>query len=567
MNFDEWSGLKQLVSVEQNGSDGWIKNTSDRNSNLYYGLTYAIDAGSVVSNYLLYNHNTGYAPFDMPLPLLAQFGDNYQWPKDWTNSHMKDTNWLDIVGWKFEISPNSSFENKFYFGRNEYLRTSFSNPLYQQSATQPYYLEDTPSGYAFWLGYPSGPTYDPAATFGSVADGTKYHFYGYTASAVGDTPTFTLSIPSNEIVIGGNIAYGELHSREFWYGSAPVPQTDGYNDTWDEHDHRTLASAFAQDTISVFDDRLRITPGLKYIYAKTRDHDGIGVYYPIAGTVSDTEHFLAPTLGLNYAIDSDLHVYAAYGKNFKLPDISAYYSAFQSDANGNNVIVAPKVKPEYVNDFELGIRYEHDGFSGALNGYRENFTNTFITVTDPSTQLVHFLNGGSSRYQGMELQLKQEFGEIADGKLSVYFNYAHNQATFTSSFVSDIAGAVTKGQPLAGVPKNLASAGLVWQREGWRLTADGRFVDRQYIDQLLAGTPTATTISAYFVLNLGVSKIFDMDPSGFVKHVKLGLNVDNVLDRRYLNTAFTDTDYNNNNFIRGIIAAPRAVTGSLALDF
>lgn len=567
LNLGDWNGLKQIVSFEQNGSDGWIRNTSDRNYNLYYGATYSFDEGNDVYNYLLYNHNQGFAPFNMPVALLEQYGDSYQWPKDWTNSHMKDTNWLDIAGWKLDLGPSMSLENKLYVGRNEYLRTSFSNPLYQQSDTQPYNLEDNPSSYAFWLHNPNGPTYDPAQVFGSVQDGTKYHFYGYTARGVGYSPTFTMALPSNEIVVGGNLTYGELHSREYWYGKQPVPQIDGYNNTWNEHDRRVLGSIYAQDTISLFDDRLHITPGVKYIYAKTNNHDIVGIYYPIAGSVSDTEHFTAPTLGLNYAISSGIHVYASYGKNFKLPDISAYYSAFQSDASGNNTIVPPKVKPEYVNDYEIGVRYENDGFSAALNGYRENFTNTFVTVTDPMTQLTHFLNGGSSRYQGLELQLKQDLARLLSGDLSAYFNYAHNQAAFTSSFVSDIAGPVTAGQPLAGVPKNLMSTGFIWQREGWRFNADGRFVDHQYIDQLFAGTPTATTIKAYFVLNLGVSKVIKLDSPGLPKQFKLALNIDNVFDRRYLNTAFTDTDNSNNNFVRGIVGAPRAVTGSVSFDF
>ena len=567
VNVGDWNGLKQIVSIEQSGSDGWIQNTSDRNQNLYYGANYAINDRNLVYNYLLYNHNTGYAPFDMPLPLLQQFGDSYQWPKNWTNSHMKDTNWLDIVGWKAEFSSTVVFENKFYFGTNEYLRTSFSNPLFQQSATQPYFLEDTPSSYAFWLGYPNGPTYDPQQVFGSVEDGTKYHFYGYTASGVGDSPTVTLSLPSNEIVAGGNIAYGNLHSREYWYGSAPVPQIDGYNDTWDEHDHRTLASVFIQDTISLLGDQLRVTPGLKYIYAKTSDHDAVGIYYPISGTVSDNEHFLSPTLGANYAIADGWHVYAAYGKNFKLPDISAYYSAFQTDASGNNTIVPPRVKPEYVNDYEVGVRFEHDGLNAALNAYREDFTNTFISVTDPSTQLIHFLNGGSSKYQGVELQMKQDFGDFEGGHFSGYLNLAHNQATFTSTFVSDVVGQVNKGQPLADVPKNLASAGLLWQRDGWRVDVTGRFVDRQFIDQLFAGTPTASTIKAYTVFDVGISRIIELAAASHAKFLKLGLNIDNIFDRRYLNTAFTDTDYSGNSFVRGIFGAPRTVTGSVSLGF
>jgi|GEM_PF-835561 len=569
MSFDtgDWNGLKQFFAFGHSGSRGWIDHTADHNNNVYWALSYDFDENNALSNYLLYNNNKGLSPFNMPQALQQQYGRNYQWPLDWTSSPIKDRNWMDIVDWKSQFADSVAFENKLFFGRNEYLRTSYSNPLYQQSATQPYNLEDTPAGYAFWLGNPNGPSYDPAATFGSVQAGTDYHFYGYTTEGIGDTPTLTLNLPHNEIVLGGNITYGKLHSREYWYGSAPVPQVDGYNDTWDEHDHRTVASVFVQDTVSLLDDQLHLTPGLKFIHASTSDHDIVGIYYPIAGTVKDTEHFLSPTFGANYQVIDGLNLYASYGKNFKLPDISAYYGAFQTDANGNDTIVPPTVKPEYVEDYEVGARYSMDGFSATLNGYREDFRNTFITVTDPVTQLSQFRNGGSSRYQGVELQLKQDWQTASSGTLSAYFNYAHNQAKFTSSFTSDFAGQVNAGQPLAGVPQNLVSAGVTWKWQGWRVNAQGRFVDKQYIDQLFAGTPTASTIRPYAVFDIGVSDTVQFASSGFGHQVRFGLNVDNVFDRHYLNTAYTDTDYSGNDFIRGIVAAPRSITGSVDIDF
>ena len=48
---------------------------------------------------------------------------------------------------------------------------------------------------------------------------------------------------------------------------------------------------------------------------------------------------------------------------------------------------------------------------------------------------------------------------------------------------------------------------------------------------------------------------------------KIVLNVDNLFNRRYLNTAFTDTDYVGNPFVRGVIAPPRRVTGSVDVTF
>ncbi len=579
VNTGDTGGLRQIFSVEQSGSRGWINDSGDYNNNLYWGATFKAGSDLDLTNLFLANSNRGAAVFNMPLPLLDQYGTTYQWPHDWTNSQIHDTNVLEILGAKWRASGTVVVENKAFFSRNEYLRTSYSNPLYQQSANQPYQLEDTPQsgpGPGFWVGSPYGPTYDPNAVFGSLAVGTAFHFYGYTTTAVGDTPTVTINLPGNEVTVGGNLTHGRLHSREYWYGSDPVPQITGYNDAWDEHDSRTLASLYAQDVIALMDNRLHLTPGVKYVHAQTSDNDAVGIYYSSPGSVSDSEHFVSPTMGANFQVNDGLNVFAAFGKNTKLPDISAYYGSIQyPNFQTNAVIVQPQLKPEHVDDFELGMRLHSGSFSVELNAYKENFRDTFVTSTNPLTQLTLYQNGGSSVYQGFEAQFMDTFDAMAiPGKLEAYLNLAHNQARFTSTFFSDYTGGngingskVTAGSPLAGVPENLVSLGGTWKFDGWRANAEGRFIGRQYLDQIYSGTPSSAIIGGHMVVNAGVSRTFGLGGGNSNQTLRVGLNVDNLFDRRYLNTGFTDTDVNGNNFVRGIYAAPRAITGSVAYGF
>ena len=570
-----WNGVKQIISFQQSGSQGWVQHAPDYNNNLYWGASFSPTADLSVKNTLLYNNNRGWAIYNMPLPLLAQNGDSYQWPRDWTNARLHDQNWMDIVEAKYQVASGVHFDNKLYFGRNEYLRTSFSNPAYQQSATQPYALEDTPNGYPFWLSYPNGPTYDPVASFGSPQAGADYHFYGYTTDAVGDTPTLTVTLPGHEIVLGANWSRGRLYSREYWYGSDPMPQIVGYNDTWDEHDTRTMFSAFAQDALSFHNDKVHVTPGVKFVSARTADNDAVGIYYPISGTVSDTEHFVSPTLGANWEVSDGLNVFAAWGKNTKLPDISAYYGAFQTNAAGANVINPPQVKPEYVNDIELGMRFHHERYSVEFNAYRESFLNTFVQSSNPTTQLTTFGNGGSSVYQGLELQIRDDYKTgLLPGRMSSYLSAAWNRAYFTSSFVSDYTGgngvnsnAVAAGSNLAGVPQTLISAGSVWTSNGWRVEAQGRYIGRQYIDQSYSTLPSVTYIGGHVVVNLGIAKTIPLEDAGALHGVRLGLNLDNLFDRHYLTSAFTDQDVNGNDFVRGSVAAPRSIMGSASFTF
>ncbi len=567
----DYGGLKQIVSFQQDGSKGWIDGGGDYNSNLYWGADAALGGGNRVYNHLLANLNHGYTTYNMPIPLLQQYGTSYQWPANLNSAVIHDTNWLDVLGAEIRLSSVASVENKLFAGRNEYLRTSYSNPANGFNTASGYQLEDggQTSDQAFWIQYPDvgSPSYDPVAAFGSTSQGTDYHFYGYTTWVVGDSASLKLALPGNAIAAGANITEGRLHSREYWYGSSPVPQVTGFNNAWDEHDVRTMGSLYVQDDIALAGDRLHITPGVKYVLARTGDTDAAGIYYyPVFGSVSDTEHFVSPTLGVNFQVADGLNVFTAWGRNTKLPDITSYYNSI-NDYPGTG-ITQPKMKPEYVDDYEVGARYRRGGLYAELNAYREMFKNTFIQGFNTATQLNYFLNGPTSQYQGLELQLKQDFGVVALGDLTGYFNYSHNQAAYGGAFKSvDAGGSVNAGDPVANVPKNLVSLGALWKHDGWRVNLDGRYAGAQFIPST-GGLPTNSTIPAFTVFNAGVSKTLATGSPSLGKSLRLGLNVDNLFDRHYLITA---TDYGSGtapgNTLRGIYAAPRAVTGSVAVDF
>jgi outer membrane receptor protein involved in Fe transport len=564
-------GWRHVIAFQYGSTDGWLQHTSDKNANLYFDGQYRGDGGQKLELNLVYNHNQGFNPNNIPVALLQQNGFQWQWPLNWEHHAIADTNWLALMDVSTPLASNIDFDNKIFGGWNDYERTSYSNPAFQQSATQPYFLDDSPNTFPFWLnnpGYPSGPTYDPTAVFGAPDVGTAYHFYAYTAWGAGYQPKLTLSLPHNTVTVGGNVTAGWLHSREYWYGAPQMPKTKGYNDAWDEDDTRLFASGYIQDEITLLDDRLMITPGVKYIFAHTVDTDNIGFFYPLAGSVKDSEHFISPTVGLSYKPIKDLAVYASFGQNIKFPDISAFYSAFQTDANGQNTIVPVKLKPEHVNDYQLGARFEHGPFFVEVNVYREDFSDTFFTVTDPSTQLTTTHNGGSARYQGVELQLANDFGNLLGGDWTGYLNYAHNQAKFTSSFNSDFAGQVLAGQPLANVPQDLVSAGLTFRWQGWRANVEGRYVGRQYIDQFRAGLPTSNTISPYALINIGIAKDVQFRAmGGKTGSARFAINVDNLFDKRYFTEAFTDSDFSGNSFVRAVVGAPRSITGSITFRF
>lgn len=573
-NTGNIGGVRNLISISHNSSSGWQDNSGNRNTNLYYAgaMPYDNNKGTLYA-YAIYNANKGFTPHTAPLPLIQQYGYHYGWPLSWTNSYNNDHGGTYILGDRMSVNDILSFNVRVYSHNVNYQRLSYANPAYSQSATQPYFLPNQPNTWPFSPN-PGATTYDPIALFGSYAAGNAYHTYIYNTQQYGFMPHFTLNLPGNEVKFGADYSRTKLHSAEYWYGAQPMPLMTGYNNAWDEHDSRNLGSAFVQDEISLLDDTLHVTPGLKYLFARTTNFDNTGFYYPISGTVSDEERYTSPTIGVNWQPTSHLSVYAAWGETAKFPGIAAYYGNIgQTNASGQTVVVPLHVSPEYVRDIEAGVRYEDQGFQGAVNVYRENFTNTFIQSTDPTTGLSSTSNGGSSRYQGAELDLQDSL-RTAYGAFSIYGNFSLNKANFTSNFtvanssgVSTTAGrTVTAGQPLAGVPKRLANLGMGWKWHGWRVNLSEHYSGSQYVNEYNAGLPSAETVPSYAVMNLTVRDTVHIG-NGMWKDVKLALYVDNVLNRHYYTFGYGDTTFAGTPFVRAIYEEPRAYFASATVDF
>jgi outer membrane receptor protein involved in Fe transport len=572
LNTGDIGGVKQYFSFRHDSSDGWQQFTPTTSDNAYWALRYAGEGSSEIANYVIWNSTRGSSPNYVPQAL----GFTYGFPPDVEFEIGHGTNWTEILDMKTQLAPNVTFTNKIFGGAASNERVDFQNPAFAKSATQPYTLDtDAPMGFPFWLNspaYPQGPTYNPTDYFPSDKLGTDYNGYAYAGWQAGFQPSLTVSIPHNVITVGGNITFGELHSQEAVWGNFNVPHIDGFNDLWDEHDSRLLSSLYIQDQISLLDNKLNILPGVKYLAASTKNTDEVGIFYGLAGSEADDEHFVSPTLGISYVIVDGLAAYAAYGQNIKFPDISAYYNSSTNTANtgpqaGLYVIEPLRVVPEHVNDYEIGLRYQLHNLTAVVDYYLEDFTNTFINVQDPVTGLTFETTGGSSRYQGVELQLNDDLGQVGIADLSGYVHYSHNEAKFTSTFSSAEGNDGTAGQPLAGVPSDLLAIGATYRAVNWQGTLFGQYVGPEFINQAFLGTPTANQLKSYVELDMNASYDIPLQGTGATRKVRLGFQVNNLLDTHYYANAQTTSDFFKNNYIQVEPSSPRAFFGSVTVLF
>lgn len=549
INTGSLDGFDTLIDFTRDESNGWQDNVHNQNYNFYLATVKRFnDGASKFFTYIVSNENSGATPHTVPVPLIEEYGSSYQWPTSWAYSNQQDHHTIVITGLSTALASNVEFTSKVYYLGNTYSRLSYANPLEipETNPNQPYFLPNQPETYA---GYnPPTNYYNPVALFGSSLNGSKYHLYINNTSGLGFIPEVRIDLPYNTVTVGGNVVYGTLHSAEYWYGSPDVPQQTLYNDAWNERDQRDFEEGFIQDEIRLFHDRLHIEPGLKYTQVDTTDADNAGYFYSFGGTVSNKEHYTSPTLGVSWQITKPWVLYASAGRTFKVPEIGAYYGSIGvANNNGQDVIPRVTVQPEYVQDYELGTRYEVDGFSASLSAYREEFDNKFnyySPLVGPDAGLTIEYNGGTAQYQGVEFAARKDWRHWY-----VFANYSVNQASY-GAFVSPFTKSLVPAAPLSYIPHHMANFGVGYKTGPLDLDLYGKYTGPQYASYAVNGLTSNYEESGYTLFNFAGQYRLD-------RAWRFRLDVYNLLDKGYYNYAFVNTTFNNVPFVQALVGEPR----------
>lgn len=142
------------------------------------------------------------------------------------------------------------------------------------------------------------------------------------------------------------------------------------------------ADIYLQDEIHLFDDRLKVKPGVRYAtYQIKPDIDRYYVINPGKEPRKVSSERLIPQLGTLFSLTDEYSVYARYAEGFKMPTAQQLYTS--SVGPWVDLIPNPKLKPEKVKSYEIGIRGDfNDGwFSfGAFKADYKNYIKNFQQV-------------------------------------------------------------------------------------------------------------------------------------------------------------------------------------------
>ncbi len=172
-----------------------------------------------------------------------------------------------------------------------------------------------------------------------------------------------------------------------------------------------------------------------------------GVYTPQVSAPSASDWNFSYDLNVNYKVARDVLIYATYAKSFKTVGINQ--NGLPTDAAGNPILAAGKIKPESVNHFEAGVKTQFWDRRATFNltAFLTDIKNYQATVTNGQLGVLrgYLANAGKVRSQGIEA----DFSVRPSERFSAYVNGAYTDAKY-KKFVDapcppELSGGTTVG--------------------------------------------------------------------------------------------------------------------------
>lgn len=290
-----------------------------------------------------------------------------------------------------------------------------------------------------------------------------------------------------------------------------------------------LLGIFVQDEISLMEDRLSLTLGLRYDYFNNEpspdqlyfnsNPTGINV----EGESSDQ---FSPSVGLTYEISNGALLFANYTSGFRSPPISSQYinTFIQSRGFPHEILANPNLKSESSDGIEGGLRLRGATGNLEISVYRTDYED-FIESTRAGTRpnpapgfrpvtQIQYQNLSEVEISGVEVDAELDLQNLLNttDQWWLTLNYANLDG---DNKLSD--------EPLTSVGPSQAVVGLRYQAAGGNFGAqlNARFMDE--FDDVAPGTfaipdYTRVDLSAYY---------------DFSEQFSINVRIDNLSDEQY----------------------------------
>lgn len=306
-----------------------------------------------------------------------------------------------------------------------------------------------------------------------------------------------------DVILGGgwNKYEGDHYGKVIWARNSDLSELGDHY--YDDYSTKTDGNVFVKANYQ-FTEKLSFYGDLQYrrVQYKANSKE--------TGVVDDTFNFFNPKAGLNYEINEKNTLYFSYARANREPN--------RTDYEGGNV------KPEKLNDFELGWRFNSEKFQLNSNFYYMGYKDQLILTG-------RLDDVGAPIRANTEKSYRLGFEVDATIKLSEKFLLRPN-FTLSSNKNVDLAveGQYYGTTDIAYSPNVIAGNIIVYSPiESLHISLLQKFVGEQYMNNI--ELPEAK-LADYFVNDLNVS--YEIKPKSVFKSIMITGLVNNILDKKYV---------------------------------
>ncbi|MGB1393175.1 MAG: TonB-dependent receptor [Flavobacteriaceae bacterium] len=241
-------------------------------------------------------------------------------------------------------------------------------------------------------------------------------------------------------------------------------------------------------------------------------------------TIDENYSFFNPKLGLTYTFNSNNSMYVSYARANKEPNRNDF------ESNG------AAVKPESLNDFELGWRHQGKRFSLNANVYYMQYKNQLV-LTGALDNVGEYLreNVDNSYRLGLELDARIAISN----QMALNSNLALSQNKIEELIIDRDGQLQNLGNTNIALSPNLITTHAIEYAPNsqFRATLIGKYVGEQY----LSNTDTAASkLEGYFVGDLNLN--YELKLNKVFKSVVLSGMINNLFNAEYVDRGYTYLD-------------------------
>ncbi|OOQ60469.1 TonB-dependent receptor [Mucilaginibacter pedocola] len=281
-----------------------------------------------------------------------------------------------------------------------------------------------------------------------------------------------------------------------------------------------------------------------------------------------TLNFFNPKVGVTYEFDGQNNVYASFAVGNREPNRDDY----------TNSTPASRPKAENLKDFEAGYRVATSAFRGGINLFYMLYKNQLIltgSLNDVGAQIRS--NVKDSYRTGIELDGRLKITKalswaatatISSNKIKNYGQFLNNYDDGSQAFI------LLKKTNIAFSPSFIGSSELsLTPIKGGEIAFISKYIGQQYLDNTSNTNPVGFPVSgnnayvtdrllkSYFVSDVRVRYNFSVRS---VKNIGLGLQVNNVFNKKYEANGATYPDIEGGQVVNYNYYFPQATRNFMA---